>query len=152
VALVVDANVVVAACLASDDALRDLGPEELIAPDLMWWEAASTLHEYQWRIEAGHETVSIPGLTREDVGAAVACLRRAPVRSLPTTAALLDEAWWVADRCGLARLYDAAYVALARLEGARLVTLDAPLRRGPAARLATIVGPDELGGAAGTAS
>jgi predicted nucleic acid-binding protein len=60
------------------------------------------------------------------------------------TVELLDEAWDIASRYGFARLYDAAYVALAKRHSATLVTLDARLRRSPASRLATIVGPTEL--------
>ena len=143
-ALVVDANLVVAECLASATPLASLGREELLAPDLMTWEAGSSLHEYEWRIGADLQNPNWPGLTRADVQAALVAFRRAPVRIVPTTTALLDEAWRIADRCGLARLYDAAYVALALAEGATLVTLDAALRRGPAARLVRIVGPTEL--------
>jgi predicted nucleic acid-binding protein len=144
VALVVDANLVVAECLASAQPLAALAPQDLLAPDFMLWEAGSTLHEYQWRIDAGRSTPAMPGLVRADVLAAMTSLKLLPVRIVPTTPDLLDEAWHVADRCGLARLYDAAYVALARLEGATLVTLDAALRAGPAARLVRIVGPTEL--------
>jgi predicted nucleic acid-binding protein len=44
---------------------------------------------------------------------------------------------------GWAKTYDAEYVALARLLGCRLVTLDARLRRG-ADRLGFVVAPHEL--------
>jgi predicted nucleic acid-binding protein len=44
---------------------------------------------------------------------------------------------------GWAKTYDAEYVALARLLGCRLVTLDARLRRG-ADRLGFVISPDEL--------
>jgi predicted nucleic acid-binding protein len=44
---------------------------------------------------------------------------------------------------GWAKTYDAEYVALARLLGARVVTLDARLRRG-ADRLGLVVLPEEL--------
>ena len=69
-------------------------------------------------------------------------LRRAPIR--PRTHPRLDaEAWRVADELGWAKTYDAEYVALARLLGCRLMTLDVRLRRG-AARLGFVVGPEDL--------
>ena len=63
---------------------------------------------------------------------------------MSTTRELLAEAWRTANRCGFARLYDAAYVALAVRTGATLVTLDGRLRAGPASGLVTILGPTEL--------
>jgi predicted nucleic acid-binding protein len=38
---------------------------------------------------------------------------------------LAGEAWRIADELGWAKTYDANYVALARLLGCKLVTLDA---------------------------
>ena len=143
--LVVDATVVVAACLAAGDGFAFFSDEALLAPDLMWWEAGSTLHEYLWRLEARRPTPDMPTLQRGDVLTGLDRLRRAPVERAAATEDLLDEAWRVANRCGFARLYDAAYVALAIQRGARLVTLDGRLRTGPASRLAAIVGPTELG-------
>jgi predicted nucleic acid-binding protein len=57
---------------------------------------------------------------------------------------LRDEAWRLADVLGWAKTYDAEYVAMARLLGCRLVTLDARLRRG-ADRLGFVVSVEELG-------
>lgn len=54
-----------------------------------------------------------------------------------------EVAWQVADELGWAKTYDAEFVALARLLGCRLVTLDARLRRG-ADRLGLVVTPSEL--------
>lgn len=147
-ALVLDANVVVRACLAAGDGFAVFGGEPLAAPDLMWWEVASTLHEYLWRIDAGRRTPDMAALRREDVTTALARLHAAPIEREPVTQQIVDEAWAVATRCGFARLYDAAYVAVAIRRAATLVTLDAPLRAGPAAKLARIVGPTELAGPA----
>lgn len=143
-ALVLDANVVVAACMAASDGFLVFGSQDLIAPDLMWWEVASTLHEYVWRIKAGRRTPDMLTLERHDVLTAFRRLQQGPVRAIPTTSDLMAETWRVADRCGFARVYDAAYVAVARLQDAPLVTLDRRLRNSPAAKLATIVGPTEV--------
>ncbi len=53
------------------------------------------------------------------------------------------EAWRIADLLGWAKTYDAEYVALASLLGARLVTADRRLRRA-ADRLRFVIGPSEL--------
>ncbi len=58
---------------------------------------------------------------------------------------LLHEAWHVADELGWAKTYDAEYVALGDLLGARVVTYDLRLRRG-ADRLGFVVTPAELFG------
>jgi predicted nucleic acid-binding protein len=49
----------------------------------------------------------------------------------------------VADELGWAKVYDAHYVALARLLDCRLVTLDEKLRRGTD-RLGFVITPEEL--------
>jgi predicted nucleic acid-binding protein len=49
----------------------------------------------------------------------------------------------VAEEFGWAKTYDAEYVALAKAEGCRLVTLDSRLRRGTD-RLGFVVTPAEL--------
>jgi len=53
------------------------------------------------------------------------------------------EAWRLANELGLAKTYDAEYLALAHLLECRLVTLDRRLRRG-ADRLGFVIGPSEL--------
>lgn len=129
--LVVDAGVVLAACAARRGFALFRDPE-LVAPPLMWSEARSTLHEAARRGE-----LSAPAARR---------LRRA-LDAAPVVEqghpALGEQAWDVADRLGLNRTYAAEYVALARLLGCRLVTLDGALRR-RAGRLAVVVGPTEL--------
>lgn len=128
--LVVDASVAVDACLRNDD-LASL-PGDLYAPPLLWSESRSALHEAVWRgvVDAAHggrahgnlERLGIERRTHRELGA---------------------EAWRIADELGWAKTYDAEYVALARLLGCRLVTIDGRLRRSTD-RLGFVVGPLEL--------
>lgn len=129
--LVLDATVVVAA-LASADGFSVLGEEDLVAPALMWSEARSTLHLglLNGKISPEHATTQHERLE-------TCAVRRG---NEPT---LGREAWRIAEEFGWGRTYDAEYVALARLLGCRLVTLDGPLRRG-ADRLGFVVTPEEL--------
>jgi predicted nucleic acid-binding protein len=129
--LVLDSNVVLRACAAADG-FAELPDDMLVAPHLMWSEARSALHEAAWRREVTHEKAAT----------LLGRLGSAPVRAR-SHRRLGDEAWTLADELGWARTYDAEYVALARLLGCRLVTLDARLRRG-AERLGCVVGPTEL--------
>lgn len=129
--LVVDASALVQACL-TEEGLRLLQNEDLVAPPLLWSEALSAIHELRWRREISDDLTS----------KALAALLVAPVRHrAPRT--LYREAWRIADDLGWARTYDAEYVALARIIGCRLLTLDDRLRRG-AGRLVEIVGPHQL--------
>lgn len=129
--LVIDASACLHALLASDG-WAVLRHERLVAPPLMWSETLSALRELAWR-----DVVAMPTAL-----AALADLAGAPVeREAPGR--LAAEAWHVADVLGWAKTYDAEYVALARMLGARLLTRDARLRRG-AARLVDAIGPAEL--------
>jgi predicted nucleic acid-binding protein len=129
--MVIDASVAVRACLA-ESGFAELEQQELFAPPLLWTEAASSLHELRWRNEITEELASL-ALTRL-LDAPVA--ERRPRR-------LVRQAWEVADELGWAKLYDAHYVALARIMGVPLLTLDGRLRVG-AARTVTTLGPMEL--------
>lgn len=129
--LVVDAAVVVTACLA-ESGFAPLAKEELVAPHLMWSEASSVLHELKWRHEISTElaTIAIERLAAADVSA------RGPK-------GLSAEAWHIADRFGWAKTYDAEYLALARLLRCRLLTTDAKLKKA-ASTLVNVVGPTDL--------
>ncbi len=129
--LVVDAAVVITACLF-EAGLKTLGREELVAPHLMWSEAASVLHELRWRKEISGELASI---ALERLAAADVSSRRPK--------GLIEEAWRVADRLGWAKTCDAEYLALARLLRCRLLTTDAKLKAGSSG-LAIVIGPSEL--------
>jgi predicted nucleic acid-binding protein len=129
--LVIDASVAVAA------AANPLGFErfrrfQLVAPPLLWIEAVSTLHAMVWRGE----------LRSEQAPSVRDRVLSAPVKRLEPERHSL-EAWSVADELGWAKTYDANYVALARMLGCRLVTLDARMRRGTE-RFGFVVGPTEL--------
>jgi predicted nucleic acid-binding protein len=108
------------------------GDEQLVAPALLWPEASSVIHELRWRREISDELAST----------AFGVLLTAPV-SLRAPRRLRREVWRVADDLGWAKTYDAEYVALARIRGCRLFTVDERLRRG-AAPIVAIIGPGDL--------
>jgi predicted nucleic acid-binding protein len=129
--LVIDASALVQACLAAQG-FKLLHGDDLVAPPLLWSEATSVIHELRWRREISEDLT-----TR-----AFTALHAAPVRRRAPQQ-LHREAWRIADELGWARTYDAEYVALARILGCRLFTLDDRLRRG-AGRVIEIVGPQDL--------
>jgi len=129
--LVIDASVAVDLCI-SPNGFDELAGDDLVAPPLIGAETLSTLHEMQWRGEIPDEMVDL-GLTR---------YRQMPIR-IEQPSALNDEAWRIADEFGWAKVYDAYYVALARLLDCRLVTVDMRLRRGTD-RLGFVITPEEL--------
>ncbi len=117
---------------AARDGFGHLADGELLAPPLMWSEYRSTVHAACWRGD----------ITGEDASTMFGRLATAPLA--PRDHERLGEvAWQVADELGWAKTYDAEFVALARLLGCRLVTLDARLRRGTD-RLGFVVTPAEL--------
>jgi predicted nucleic acid-binding protein len=129
--LVLDASVVVAEASAPAP-FATYGGEELVAPPLMWSEARSSLREAVWRGE----------VPREEARETLDILERGPVRRRDHRQ-VGYEAWKIAEELGWAKTYDAEYLALASLLGARFVTLDARLRRG-ADHLGFVVSPVEL--------
>jgi len=129
--VVVDASVVVGACLSKGGFDPFLG-HELVAPTLVWSEASSAIHEMAWRGE----------ITLEDAMQAAARLQDAPIRRFDVEGRVM-KAWAVADELGWARTYDAEYVALARELAVPLLTIDERLRRGVRESI-RVVGPLEL--------
>ncbi len=129
--LVVDASVAVAAC-HTPVGFANLRGHELVAPQLMFVEASSVLHEMAWRGE----------ITKPRVETMLARLLNAPVR-IQMPDGLIEAAWRVADDLGWAKTYDAQYVALAQMLDCRLVSIDERLLRG-VARLGLAVRPREL--------
>lgn len=128
--LVIDANVAMAAC-SGEDGFAALG-KELASVPLMWSEARSTLH-----LRLAKDEIS-----REDAEIIHGRLESCPVKRVDPPE-LGAEAWRLAEEFGWGRTYDAEYVALAKVLGCRLVTLDARLRRG-ADRLGFVITPTEL--------
>jgi predicted nucleic acid-binding protein len=128
--LVIDASVALWASGAGT--WEPLAAQTLVAPQLMWSEATSSLHEAVWRRE----------VTAPRAREVLERLQDAPVRRR-THRRLYATAWQIAEELGWAKTYDAEYVGLARLLGARVVTLDARLRRGTD-RLGLVVLPEEL--------
>lgn len=129
--LVIDASTAVDLCLAPDG-FAPLEGEDLLAPALILSETLSVLHELRWRNDIPEEMAGLALRRRTEM----------PVRiEQPST--LSEEAWRIADDFGWAKTYDAEYVALAQLNGCRLVTVDGRLRRGTD-RLGFVVTPAEL--------
>jgi predicted nucleic acid-binding protein len=130
--LVLDANVMVGACVQVDGFAPFAG-EELVGPPLLWSESLNALREGAFR---GDMSQGLADAARRQ-------LEEAPVRPR-TPRGLRAEAWRIASEFGWAKTYDAEYLALASILGAPLITLDERLRRG-AARLGFVMTPREWG-------
>lgn len=129
--LVVDASVVVKAALSRKWPARWVN-EELVAPTLVWSEAASALRQLVVRAE----------IDAEQGEQAVAWLAAANITG-HASAGLVAQATVIAAALGWAKTYDAEYVALAERLGERLVTSDVRLQRGAGGRI-SVVGPAEV--------
>ena len=134
--LAVDASLVVELSLDRIDqhASEALGDEELVAPSLLWSEVTSVLHELAFRAEISRKLTGW-ALERFLTGEIEVDERRPEELTM--------AAWQLADELGWAKTYDAEYVALAKILGCRLVTLDMRLWRGTK-HLGFVVTPEEL--------
>ena len=135
--LVIDGSLAVELSLdrIGEHASEALGSDgDLIAPTLLWSEVPSALHEMAFRGEIS-ATLAELGLQRF-LGGKLGIVERRPDN-------LTSTAWQIAEDFGWAKTYDAEYVALAKLNECRLVTVDNRLRRG-AERLGFVVTPAEL--------
>lgn len=129
--LVIDASVAIAACHTPLGFARFRG-HKMVAPQLMILEASSVFHEMSWREEINKQRAKqlLTRLLKADI-------------EIRTPSGLTEAAWDVADELGWAKTYDAQYVALARILGCKLVSIDERLLRG-IARLGIAVRPREL--------
>jgi predicted nucleic acid-binding protein len=131
--LVLDASAAIEAALL-EHGFDVYAGHVLHGPGLLWWEVNSVLHEQARRGEISS------GLAE----AAIARFHRQGIHAVGPSPEFLLTASRVAVRLGWAKVYDAAYIALAlQLPGSRLVTRDERLRRG-ASRLVEIISPAEL--------
>jgi predicted nucleic acid-binding protein len=130
--LVVDASTAIRACL-NRDGFAPFGSERLIAPPLMWSEFRSGLHRVMW----------YGGVGRSVAETALSRLEHSSIEERRHRK-LGRESWRIADELGWPKTYDAEYLALAFLVGARLVTADLGLRRA-AERLGVAADPSRLG-------
>lgn len=105
---------------------------DLIAPPLLRSEVTSALHEALWRRQ----------ITEADANAHREAFTELAVEIVAPDD-LFDVAWTIANDLGLAKTYDAEYLALARVRRTRVLTTDARLRRG-AARTGLVIDPSEL--------
>lgn len=135
--LVIDGSLAVELSLdrIGEQASKALGDDgDLIAPPLLWSEVPSVLHEMAFRGDISG-TLAELGLQRF-LGGKLGIIEKRPDD-------LTSTAWQVAEDFGWAKTYDAEYVALAKLNECRLVTVDGRLRRGTD-RLGFILTPAEL--------
>lgn len=116
----------------SRDGFGLLAGHELISPPLLWSETPSALHEMAWR---GTISSELAGVALERFVDAPIKRRNAP--RLPRLA------WTVADELGLAKTYDAEYVATARSLDCPLITVDQRLLRS-ASRLIEVMSLHDL--------
>lgn len=131
--LVLDASTTVASLLAGKAGFDLYSDYDLIAPPLLWPEARSALHQIAWR---------------KDIGPAEATAARTLLAEAPITIEHPGElgatAWAIADSYGWAKTYDAEYLALGRLRGCRVVTLDRRMHQ-RVDDSTVLIGPTELG-------
>lgn len=128
----VDASVVVQVALAGEGPRKIIGRHELSAPPILASEVTAALAELAYRGEIRPDVARAAMLSARGLGVRV----RRPAR-------LYEEAWDLAVSLGWAKTYDAEYVALARLDGIPVLTIDERLRRG-VRHIVEVLTPAEL--------
>jgi predicted nucleic acid-binding protein len=116
---VVDSGVVLR---IAEEGIEPAAGHELLAPTLLRSQTLSALHEaaHRGELPADAAQAQVEEVTR--------LITKLPIRLLGD-AVLRRNAWQLADRLGWADTYTAEYVALTKLQGDALVTLDAELAR-----------------------
>lgn len=127
-AVVIDGSAAINAVLVAD-AFDGWSHIRLLAPTLLWSEAAAGLSQMGWRGDLG----------ASEVDSALNRLIAAPIETT-LSRELVAEAAVIARRLGWAKTYDAEYVALARRLAIPLLSVDARLRAGAKA-LVEVVSP-----------
>jgi predicted nucleic acid-binding protein len=115
-----------AALQLASEGIEVAAEHELLAPTLLRSQALSAMHE----------AVQRGDLPAKEAREQLARVNRMKVRYLGD-AVLRKVAWEMADRLGWASTYDAEYLALTKLQGDALVTLDADLKRAAEGIVAT---------------
>jgi predicted nucleic acid-binding protein len=129
--LVLDSSAALRASM-SKAAYADLAEHELVAPPLLWSEIYSAVHEALWRRD----------LDEDRANALLSAFRSLDLRRR-APAGLYRAAYEIASELGWAKTYDAEFLALARIERARVLTTDSRLRRG-ADRTGLVMDPTDL--------
>lgn len=130
--LVVDASVVVQLALTGEEPRRLAKRHDLVAPPILASEATSTLAQMAFRGDIPRDAARSAMVSAHALGVRL----RRPKK-------LYETAWDLAASLGWAKTYDAEYVALARLDGIPILTIDERLRRG-VGHLVAVVTPTDL--------
>jgi predicted nucleic acid-binding protein len=128
--LVIDGSAATAVCLSEGG--FELVPNHLQAPVLLRSEVLAAIQGMQWRREISENLAEL----------AVDRLLAGPIRLVRRTE-VYREARRLAAALGWAKTYDAEYLALARLSGDTLLTVDHRLAR-RVGKLVQIVLPEDL--------
>ena len=129
--IVIDASVAPRAAIAGAWP-APLASAHLVAPSLLWSEAASAIRQQEWRGGVSHSIAEH----------AIHWLAAAAIEAHDSRE-LIVEAHALARQLGWAKPYDAEYVVLARRHRWPLLTLDARLAR-TASGLVTVLAPHDL--------